>query len=257
MKITLLGCGSSSGVPMIGCDCKVCRSDNPKNKRTRVSCLVETDGASLLIDTSPDLRQQALRHDIRRISAVLYTHDHADHTHGIDDLRSFNHLSGDSLPIHTNESTINTLKQRFPYAFLGKPEYVWSRPSFTPKAFPETPVHQFKAGEVAVTAFEQIHGKHKSLGYRIGNFAYSTDTDALPETAFEALAGIQVWIVDCIRYKKSYGHSWLSQTLEWVARVGPKRAVLTHMSHDFEYDMLKSELPSGVEPGYDGMIIEC
>jgi phosphoribosyl 1,2-cyclic phosphate phosphodiesterase len=256
MKIIMLGCGSSSGVPMIGCDCKVCRSDNPKNKRTRVSCYIEEEGANLLIDTSPDLRQQALRHDIRRVDGVLYTHDHADHTHGIDDLRSFNYLSGKSLAVYSNASTLAVLKQRFGYAFMGKPENVWSRPSFMPQPLPETAIHEFTACGIKVTAFEQGHGKIKTLGYRIGKFAYSTDTDTLSDTAFEALKGVEVWMVDCIRYSsKSYGHAHLEKTLEWIQKVKPKQAILTHMSHDFDYDTLKSELPPGVVPGYDGMVI--
>jgi phosphoribosyl 1,2-cyclic phosphate phosphodiesterase len=255
MKITVLGSGSSSGVPFIGCDCKVCRSDNPKNKRTRVSCLIEINGINLLIDTSPDLRQQALKSDLRKVHAVLYTHDHADHSHGIDDLRSFNYLSGNSLPVYSNAATLSSLKERFPYAFQNKPENVWVRPSLIPNVIPDQPIHKMDVLGVQITAFEQTHGKSKTLGYRIGDFAYSTDTDNLPESAFEALTGVKLWIVDCIRYNKSYGHASLEQSLGWIKRVKPEQAVLTHMSHDFDYDTLKAELPEGVAPGYDGMVM--
>src|SRR5437016_1287676 len=129
MKVTVLGCGSSTGVPFIGCDCKVCKSTNPKNKRTRVSVFVEIDGKQILIDSSPDLRAQALRHDIRRVDAVLYTHDHADHTNGIDDLRSFNHLSGKVIPVCGNRDTLELLQTRFAYCFKQRPEHVWFRPA--------------------------------------------------------------------------------------------------------------------------------
>ena len=256
MRVTILGCGSSGGVPVIGCDCSVCTSDNPKNKRMRVSVLVEAGGINLLIDSSPDLRQQALCNSIRRIDAVLYTHDHADHTHGIDDLRSFNYLSDESLPVYGSAETLALLQQRFAYAFLPKPESVWYRPSLIPHILPDEAVHHFNIGDIAITSFEQMHGKFKTLGYRIGNFSYSTDVDVLPETAFEALERTEVWLVDCLRYGKSYSHSNLENTLGWIDRVKPKLAVLTHMAHEFDYDTLAAELPPGVVPGYDGMVIE-
>jgi len=256
MKITVLGCGSSTGTPAIGCNCKTCISDNPKNKRTRVSVLVETNGENLLIDSSPDLRQQALRNNIRKINAILYTHEHADHTHGIDDLRSFNYLSGGALPVYGNAETLDMLQQRFSYAFLPKPEVVWYRPSLMPHILPDDPVHQFNIRDIALASFEQMHGKVKTLGYRIGKFAYSTDVDVLPETAFKALEGTEIWLVDCLSYRKSYSHSNLENTLAWIARVKPKLAILTHMSHEFDYDTLAKELPPGVVPGYDGMIME-
>lgn len=256
MRVTVLGCGSSSGVPLIGCNCSVCRSDNPKNKRSRVSVFVEINGINLIVDTSPDLRQQALRQNIQRIDAVLYTHDHADHTHGIDDLRSFNYLSKKTLPVYGNRQSLDSIMGRFGYAFLPRPELVWSRPSLEARALAEAPAHEFNVEGVAVTAFEQGHGRVKTLGYRIGNFAYSTDADHLPETAFEALAGVEVWAVDCLKYSESHGHSHLKRTLEWIAHVKPKRAILTHMSHEMEYERLKSELPPCAEPGYDGLVIE-
>lgn len=257
MKITMLGCGSSAGIPFIGCTCAVCTSTNPKNKRLRVSVYVETEDKKILIDTSPDLRQQAIANQINHIDAVLYTHDHADHTHGIDDLRSFNYLCGKEIPIYGNAELLSVLKQRFAYTFLPKPEQVWRRPALIPNQLPDLPVYEFKIGESSIVCFEQLHGKSKTLGYRIGNFAYSTDTDQLPESAFEALAGVKIWFVDCLRYSQSYSHSNLENTLRWIERVKPQRAVLTHMAHDFDYDTLKSELPAGVEPGYDGLVVEC
>jgi phosphoribosyl 1,2-cyclic phosphate phosphodiesterase len=255
MRVTILGCGNSTGVPALGCDCSVCRSDNPKNKRTRVSVLVEAGGYNILIDSSPDLRQQALRHKVRRVDAVLYTHDHADHANGIDDLRSFNYLSGKALPAYGNAATLDVLKQRFPYAFLPPPP-IWSRPCLIPHALPQLPASEFKFNDLTIGYFEQLHAKVNTIGYRIGNFAYSTDVKIIPEASFKALEGVEVWIVDCLRYKEAFSHSHLAQTLEWIGRVKPRLAILTHMDHDFDYDKLSKELPSGVLVGFDGMVTE-
>ncbi|NBX03366.1 MAG: MBL fold metallo-hydrolase [Alphaproteobacteria bacterium] len=256
MRVTILGCGTSSGVPLIGCDCPVCTSKNSKNNRTRVSVLVETEGKNLLIDTSPDLRQQALRENIRRIDAVLYTHDHADHINGMDDMRSFNWLSKDTIPVFGNSHTINSLKTRFGYAFQPKPEGLWSRPSLTPNLIPDGKRAEFEALGIKIIAFEQIHGSGMSLGFRVGDFAYSTDTSELEDSAFEALAGVDVWVVDCLKFTPTYNHSHLDKTLGWIERVKPKLAILTHMSHEFDYEALSSQLPSGVVVGYDGLCVE-
>lgn len=254
MKVTILGCGSSTGIPMIGCKCPVCTSENPKNQRSRVSLLIEINGKNLLIDTSPDLRQQALREGVTRVDAVLYTHEHADHTHGIDDLRAFNYLSGNAVPIYCDQPTYDSLQTRFCYVFQPKPE-VWYRPWLIPHILPSAPVHRFEVFGIPVVCFEQMHGKVTTLGFRIGDFAYSTDTDGLSETAFEALAGVKTWVVDCLSYKKSMTHATLDITLGWVAQVKPELAVLTHMSHEMDYDKLTRELPAGIVPGYDGMVL--
>lgn len=257
MRVIVLGCGSSAGVPFIGCDCPVCTSTDPKNNRTRVSVYVETDeGVNILIDSSPDLRQQALRNGLRKIDAVLYTHDHADHAHGIDDLRSFNVLANAGIPVYGNAKTLGILSQRFPYAFMPKPD-IWYRPCLMPNTLPDVPIHHFDVLGVPVTCFEQVHGRLKTFGYRIGDFAYSTDVNELPDSAFEALAGTKLWVVDCLRRAQSLSHSNLERTLQWVARIRPTMAVLTHMDHDFDYQSLFSELPAGVVPGYDGMVIKC
>lgn len=255
MKVTILGCGSSTGIPMISCKCPVCTSENPKNKRSRVSLFIEIKGKNLLIDSSPDLRHQALREGVSRVDAVLYTHDHADHTHGIDDLRSFNYLSGDAIPIYCDQPTYDSLHTRFGYIFQKNKPEVWYRPMLTANVLPTAPIHRFEVFGIPITCFEQNHGKVKTLGYRIGDFAYSTDTDGLPETAFEALAGVKTWVVDCLSYKKSMTHATLETTLGWVSQVKPELAILTHMAHDMDYDTLLAELPKGVVPGYDGMVI--
>lgn len=257
MKITILGCGHSLGVPVIGCECAVCNSKNPKNRRLRVSVLVETGDNNIIIDTSPDFREQILSININRLDGVLYTHDHADHVHGIDDLRSFNILQKDVIPVYSNSQILESLQKRFAYTFLPKPtENAMFRPSLSANILPDVPIYEFMVDKTKVTAFEQQHGKSITLGYRIGDFAYSTDVNELSDSAFEALDGVKCWVVDCLRYTPSYSHSHLEATLEWIARVKPEQAILTHMAHEFDYDKLSGELPAGVYPAYDGMVIE-
>jgi phosphoribosyl 1,2-cyclic phosphate phosphodiesterase len=262
MKITILGCGNSLGVPVIGCDCSVCTSENPKNKRLRVSVAVEVDSLSLIIDTSPDFRQQILREKIKKIDAVLYTHDHADHVHGIDDLRAFNFGNDTPIPIYSNGETIGSIKKRFSYAFDQKPKKNIKNTIFCPNLqgfaveIEEDDISWFDINDTRITIFEQKHGKIKTIGYRIGNFAYSTDVNELSEVAFETLAGVDCWVVDCLRYEPSYSHSYLERTLEWIKRVQPKTTILTHLAHEFDYEKLSAELPAGVFAGYDGMVVE-
>ncbi len=254
MRITILGCGASAGVPLIGCDCPVCTSDNPKNTRTRVSVWVEVGGKSLLIDTSPDLRQQALTNNITHLDAVLYTHEHGDHSHGIDDLKRFNFLRQEPLPIYGDDRTMALLQQRFPYVFLEPtPEYGWFRACLVSNTV--TPGIPFTVEGVEIIPFEQQHGKITTLGYRIGDFAYSTDVNQLDDTAFAALEGVKTWIVDCQTYSPPFTHSNVERTLSWIERVNPVHAIFTHMGHELEYEELKNTLPEGVEPGYDGMVL--
>lgn len=256
MRAIILGCSGSSGVPEIGCECGVCTSTHPKNKRSRVSVFVEINGVNLLMDTSPDLRTQSIENKINGLNAVLYTHDHADHTGGLDDLRGFNKLSDASIPVYGNEATLHAIQRRFPYAFGPNQDKLWYKPSLEPHPLIDAPIHEFIVAGVPITAFQQIHGKTKTLGYRIENFAYSTDCNDLPETAFEALEGVDVWVVDCLRYTPSHSHSHVELTLRWAERVKPKLTILTHMAHELDYETLAQELPPGVVPGYDGMVID-
>jgi phosphoribosyl 1,2-cyclic phosphate phosphodiesterase len=255
IAITMLGSGSSMGVPEVGCDCAVCQSPNPKNKRSRVSLLVETQGKKLLVDTSPDLRQQALANRISGIDAVLYTHDHADHIHGLDEVRSFNVRADASIPAWAEPHTLQTLTTRFPYAFKPKPQRAWYRPSLTPHEIPVSPLADFKVEGVKITPFWQHHADVQSLGFRVGNFAYCTDVNGFPAESLAKLQNLELWIVDCLRYKPSYTHSTLEMTLGWIAQIKPKLTILTHMAHDFDYDTLSRELPPNVIPGYDGLRI--
>ena len=251
MRVTMLGCGTSSGVPRIGGEWGACDPNEPKNRRRRVSVWVETGETSLVIDTAPDFREQALDAGIERVDGVLFTHDHADHTHGIDDLRMLSYVQRARIPVYSDQSTLDTLKRRFEYIFEGKGGYPAICMQNTIAAG-----KPFMVGDAEVFAFDQQHGSVTTLGFRFGDFAYSTDLNALDEKAFASLEGVKVWIVDALRYEAHPTHTHLAQTLEWIARVAPQRAILTHMTWDMDYATLKAELPDGVEPGYDGMIIE-
>ncbi len=255
MRITLLGCGPSWGVPRIGGDWGACDPANPRNRRRRVSLLVEENGARLLVDTSPDLREQLLDADVRGLDAVLFTHAHADHLHGIDDLRSVNRLIGKPLPIYADAGTLEEIRERFGYVFTPvRPEA--KAAFYKPVLEPVTITGPFTVAGIAVTPFAQDHGFSATLGFRFGRFAYSTDVIRLDAAAFAALEGVETWIVDCIRRAPHVTHSHLEQTLDWIARVRPRRAILTHMDESLDYETLSRALPAGVEPGYDGLSFE-
>jgi phosphoribosyl 1,2-cyclic phosphate phosphodiesterase len=252
MIVTVLGCGGSGGVPMVGNQWGSCDPANPKNIRTRSSIFVKEGETGLLIDTSPDLRQQMLREDITSLSAVLYTHAHADHCHGIDDLRSLNWLMKGPIDIYADQLTIEKLTVRFDYIFRAKPGMEnYYKPALKPHVI-EGPL-QF--GNLTVLPFEQDHTFMKTLGFRVGNFAYTTDAKTLDEAAFAALKGVEIWIVDCVSYEPHPTHSHLAQTLEWINQIKPKMAYLTHMGYRLDYEKLCKELPATIRPAYDGLKI--
>jgi phosphoribosyl 1,2-cyclic phosphate phosphodiesterase len=255
MRVTMLGCGPSWGVPRIGGDWGACDPGNPKNRRRRVSILVEDGGATLLVDTSPDLREQLLDAAVKRIDAVLFTHAHADHLHGIDDLRSVNRMMGKALPIYADTGTMEEIRRRFGYVLSPPPEEAKSL-FYKPVLDAHEIDGPFTAAGIPVTPFVQDHGFSRTLGFRFGRFAYSTDVFELDEAAFAALAGIEVWIVDCIRREPHVTHSHVEKTLGWIARLKPRRAILTHMDQSLDYETLRRVLPDGVEPGYDGLVIQ-
>jgi phosphoribosyl 1,2-cyclic phosphate phosphodiesterase len=244
------------GVPVVGCDCEVCTSADPKNSRRRVSIFIEVDGVNLLIDTSPDLRLQLIDNNIKQINGILYTHNHSDHVDGLNDLRRIGYLMEQKLDIYGMEQTLDSLRYRFDHAF-GEPAsgaWGWYKLSLNPHAIFTDEAFNVKG--VEITAFPQVHGRNSSLGFRIGDFAYSTDVNNFSEKCFEEkLSGLDTWVVDCQGVEKSLTHASLDVTLGWIERVKPKRTILTHMSHEFDYDKLKQELPEGVEPAYDNMVI--
>ena len=255
MRITVLGCGGSGGVPLVDGTWGRCNPDNPKNRRRRVSVLVEHPDATILIDTSPDLRAQMLDASVTRIDAVLFTHDHADHTHGIDDLRYLRRDGGSPIDAYMDAGTLQTLETRFDYIFRQREE--GSKILYKPVLRAHVFDGPFAVNGVPVTPFDQHHGFGTvTKGFRIGAFAYSTDVVGLPDESLAALAGLELWVVDCLRYEPHPTHSHFEQTLAWIARLRPKRAVLTHLNHQIDYDDVKSKCPPGVEPGYDGLIVD-
>ena len=254
MKVTVLGSGTSAGVPMIGCDCPVCTSTNPKNKRRRCSILIEAGGQTIIVDTGPDFRAQCLDAGVKKLDAVLYTHVHADHVHGIDDIRTLNNAMGKPVQAYAAAQVFDEIAARFAYAFgdsLG--EYGFWRPSLEQNVV-DGP---FKVGNVEITPILQHHGRNKTWGFRIGDFAYSPDVDFLPDESFAALAGVRTWIVDALRDRKHPSHAHLDLTLSWIARVKPELSALIHMNHEVDHDTWMAKLPPGVVVAYDGMVIDC
>ena len=257
IRVTILGCGGSLGVPLSNGSWGECDPANPRNRRRRPSILIEaSDGTTVLVDTGPDLRQQLLDAAPSRIDAVIYTHSHADHIHGMDDLRPFWIGRDEPIAAYADEATCRDLEHRFGYAV---DTVTMERGLYTPilglKRLPDDG-HSRIAG-MDFTVFLQDHHSVQTLGFRVGNFAYSTDVAHLPEHAFDLLDGIHTWVVDACREAPHPSHAHLDRTLGWIDRLRPERALLTHMNHTMDYSRLRAKLPTGVEPGYDGLVLEC
>ncbi|HKQ44064.1 MAG TPA: MBL fold metallo-hydrolase [Rhizomicrobium sp.] len=264
LQVRILGCGSSGGVPRLGEGAPfwgACDPDHPKNRRSRCSILVTRKGAGgetrLLVDTSPDMREQLLAAHVGKLDAVLITHDHADQLHGIDDLRVVTMNMKRKLDLFSDRAGLQGVRKKFNYCFE-TPAGSEYPPILIAHEIPE-PFTDFTVdgpgGAVPVRAFGQRHGRIRSLGYRFGPVAYSPDADGLDDEAFDALAGVECWIVDALRHTPHPSHAHLERTLEWIARVKPKQALLTNMHVDMDYETLRRELPPGIEPAYDGMIL--
>ena len=241
-------------MPVASGDWGACDPGDPRNRRRRPAILIEANGARIVVDVGPDFREQWLSVGGGRLDAVIYTHAHADHIHGIDDLKSLCTERGGPIDIYGRADVLERIRQRFPYAFAGPVDGpIYFRPSLNPHPVED----RFEIAGVGFRAFEQQHGQGRSTGLRIGNFAYSTDVSALDEAAFEALEGIETWIVGAGHADFPSGnHAYLPVVLEWVERLRPGRAVLTHLNHRMDYRALVAELPDGVEPGIDGMTLE-
>lgn len=258
MRVTVLGCGGSGGVPLAdgtpGGNWGACDPKNPRNRRRRCSLLVESQGRVLLLDTAPDLRAQLLDAGAPRIDAVLFTHPHADHLHGLDELRAMSNAGRASIPAYIPRRDHEQLRLRFDYAFASSHR----ASKLYPAIYDDRPIDDgpFDLLSLPAVAFAQNHGNVVSTGFRIGPMAYSTDAKDLDEDAFVALEGIELWIVDCLRLREHPTHSHLDQTLAWIERVKPKRAILTHLNHTMDYDKVRALCPEGVEPGYDGLVVE-
>ena len=264
IKFTLLGTGSSGGVPRVGGDWGACDPDEPKNRRTRCSALVETwDEAApesvttVLIDTSPDMREQLLASKVTRLDAVVFTHDHADQTHGIDDVRALAIRNRAQVKAYMDEPTSRTLVPKFNYVFNGENGYP-AIYDLQPFLSPYEPFRVSGAGgQIELIPLDQEHGYIRSLGFRIGNIAYCNDLNGLPNQTLDALKGLDLLMIDALRYTPHPSHAHLDQTLEWVEKLRPRKTVLTNLHIDLDYKTLLEELPDGVSPGFDGWSYEA
>jgi len=258
----VLGSGTSHGVPSIGCDCDVCRSTDPKDRRTRPSILIELQGDdtatpfaravhSILVDTSTDLRAQALANDVRRVDAILFTHSHADHVFGLDDVRRYNQMQQAPIPCFADEDTLASLKRMFAYVF--------SPPKQKGGGVPQLSIFRiagpFSLGGVEVVPVPLFHGRLPVLGFRIGSFAYLTDCNRIPDESWPLLGGVRTVILDALRHRPHSTHFSVDEAIEVVGRLGAERAYFTHICHDLGHAATNAHLPAGVELAYDGLVL--
>ena len=252
MKVRILGCGTSSGVPRVGNDWGDCDPREPRNRRRRVSILVEHENSRILVDTGPDLREQLLDAGTNQVDAVIWTHDHADHCHGIDDLRQVYHARGQPVAGYARRETLDTLLLRFAYAFEGKGEYP---PVVEANLLPD----ELRIGGIRIRIVDQPHGSITSAGILFEadgkSIVYSTDVNGLTGSMIDLFRAADVWIVDALRRRPHPSHAHLAQALEWTQIISPGRTILTHMDQSMDYAALLAELPDGIEPGFDGMEI--
>jgi len=253
--VTFLGTGTSVGVPAIGCPCEVCQSDNPKNKRTRCAITIRLPGGTVLVDTPPDLRSQLIRERIRLVHAVLYTHEHADHIFGLDDLRLFPFRLGHAVPLLCNSTVEDHIRRSFAYAFHDREEtHPGATPNLEIRRIDDQP---FDVLGTRVTPIPMKHGPHfQVLGFRIGDFAYCTDTNEIPPESRQRLRGIETLVIGALRLEPHPTHFNIQEAIEVARDIGAKRTLLTHTGHQLEYAAASSELPDGVEMAYDGMQLE-
>jgi len=260
LQFTILGCGSSAGVPRPALGWGHCDPNNPKNRRRRTSLLVErrTSGGvtRVLVDTSPDLREQLLDANVDWLDGVFYTHEHADHTHGIDDLRSLFIKRRQRVDVYLDDSTAAMMHSRFAYCFHSPPGSGYPPIATEHRLTPGAPVTVTgQGGPITVLPFLQDHGEISSLGFRFGGLAYSCDLSGIPAPSLDALGGLDVWIVDALRYIPHPSHFSVEDALHWIERMKPRRAVLTNLHADLDYEVLRAKLPSHVTPAFDGMTL--
>lgn len=251
LRITMLGSGTSTGVPVIGCPCAVCRSDNPKNKRWRPGLKLEIGDRVVLVDTPTDLRLAALRFGLPRVDAVLFTHSHADHVFGLDDVRIFNFRQGTAIPCYGSEPTLKNIRRMFAYVFETGQEG-GGRPQLDLITVREP----FELLGHRIVPVPVWHGEMEVFGYRIGSFAYVTDCNLIPETSFRLLEGVEILILDALRYRPHSTHFSVEEAMEAAARIGARRTILTHIAHEIDHDAPQVPLRQGVEFGYDGLVLD-
>ena len=249
MKITLLGTGTSTGIPAIGCRCPVCRSDDIRNNRLRPSVWIESEDQSILIDTTPDFRQQALRYGIGCLDAILFTHHHADHILGLDDIRPLNHLRKGPIPCYGGADTLREIRLTFRYVFQQQPY------GGVPQVELNTVERPFRLGHLTVTPVPALHGRLPVFGYRLGDFAYLTDLNSLPEKSLGLLDGLRVLVLGALRYEPHPAHFTLTEAVGVAGIIGASRTYFTHMSHEVDHEAVGRQLPSGIELAYDGLTI--
>lgn len=251
MQLTMLGVGSSAGTPMLGCKCDTCLSSDPRNNRTRCSSLIQLDnGKVILIDTGPDLRLQSLREKLTHIDAVLYTHTHADHLHGIDDLRSFCQIQRSQIPLYGSHDAMTHIAEKFGYT-LREPGNFWDLP-----VLKTNPIHApFQLFDQTIIPIPIKHGNSDIYGYRIGDIAYLTDVSSIPESSLLLLQGLKVLLLDCLRYTTHYTHINMEQSLQYASLINAGSTFMIHMTHELEYTALSAQLPSNIYVGYDGLKI--
>jgi phosphoribosyl 1,2-cyclic phosphate phosphodiesterase len=254
VKATILGCGPSGGVPLIGGVWGACDPNEPRNRRNRASIVVQHQDTSILVDTSPDLRAQLLSADIKSIDAIIWTHAHADHINGIDDVRALNRLAGRALDGWGSPETLAHIQRSFGYVFEPMAE---GRGFYKPALNPREIAGPFVIGAISVMPFDQDHGFSRTLGFRFGPVAYSTDVMQLSDDALDILTGVEIWIVDCFQLGPHRTHANLDQVLTWRDRVRPVLTVLTHMDSSLDYHDLARRLPDNVVPAHDGLIVEA
>jgi phosphoribosyl 1,2-cyclic phosphate phosphodiesterase len=273
MRVTVLGSGTSHGVPSIGCDCAVCRSTDPKDRRTRPSILIElsdgdtalaprrasgadtafADGVrSILVDTSTDLRAQALANQVRRVDAILFTHSHADHVFGLDDVRRYNHMQQGAIPCYADALTLDSLKRMFAYVFEAPRQKGGGLPQLSIFRI----AGRFSLGGAEIVPVPLFHGNLPVLGFRVGAFAYLTDCNAIPDDSWALLAGVRTIILDALRHRPHSTHFSVGEALDVAARLGVERTYLTHICHDLGHAATNAQLPAGVELAYDGLVLE-
>jgi len=253
LKITVLGSGTSHGVPMIGCDCPVCASPDPRDRRTRPSIVMQYGDTSLLVDTGPELRLQCLANNVRQVDAVLYTHFHVDHLAGLDDLRRFNWLQDGPIPCYGQAATLDRLRQMFPYVFDGAAQH--------PSAVPRLSLHvidgPLEIGGRTITPVPLFHGDLPVLGFRVGDFAYCTDVNQIPPASLPLLDGLSVLILDALRKRPHPTHFNLEQAVEQARIIGAKHTYFTHIAHELGHEETNRDLPNGMALAHDGQVIHA
>ena len=252
ITVTVLGSGTSSGVPTIGCRCATCTSDDPRDKRLRPSLLVQSDTTTVVIDTSSDFRQQMLRCDVRSLDAVVFTHHHFDHIGGFDDIRAYNFFLNRPMSVYLMEETFAALRRTFIYAFEIPEQIGGGVPVVDINLIDTAP---FAVGDLTFTPVPLLHGNMRVNGYRIGDFAYCTDTNCIPDVSLALLEGVEVLVLDALRYHEHPTHFTVDEAIDTAQRIGARKTYFTHIAHNILHAELESTLPEGIELSYDGLVI--